>query len=71
MALNPHVQQKVQAHIDEIFGKEPHVFCLSDREKLPYVEATIMEIQVWIYKWFNQIGGQLYGCQPDCQVNPH
>ena len=45
MALEPQVQKKVQEEIDQVFGSEPHTFTLSDREKLPYVEATIMEVQ--------------------------
>ena len=44
MALNPHVQQKVHKEIDQVFGRQSHVFILSDREKVPYVEATIMEV---------------------------
>ncbi len=44
MALNPHIQEKMQEEIDRVFGSKPHVFTLSDRERLPYVEATIMEV---------------------------
>ena len=45
MALKPDIQKKVQEEIDQTFGNEAHVFTLSDREKLPYVEVTIMEVQ--------------------------
>ncbi len=45
MALKPDIQKKVQQEIDQAFGCEGHVFTVSDREKLPYVEATIMEVQ--------------------------
>ena len=45
MALYPDVQAKVQAEIDSVFGKEAREFSLSDRDKLPYTEATLSEIQ--------------------------
>ena len=45
MALYPDVQWRVQRELDDLAGKGHHIFSLSDRERLPYTEATIMEIQ--------------------------
>ncbi len=45
MTMYPAVQRKVQQELDEVFGKGPHEFCLADRAKLPYTEATLHEIQ--------------------------
>ncbi len=45
MAKNPAVQRKVQQELDEVFGDGPYEFCLADRAKLPYTEATLHEIQ--------------------------
>ncbi len=45
MAVWPDILTKVQAEMDAVFQKQPHTFSLSDKEKLPYLEATIMEIQ--------------------------
>ncbi|XP_033120095.1 steroid 17-alpha-hydroxylase/17,20 lyase-like isoform X2 [Anneissia japonica] len=39
---NPDVQEKIQKEIDEALGERPPK--LSDRGKLPYTEATIMEL---------------------------
>ncbi|XP_068913285.1 probable cytochrome P450 305a1 [Tenebrio molitor] len=43
MILHPDVQQKVQAQLDTTFSKN-HILEYSDRDKLPYVEAVILEI---------------------------
>jgi len=45
IAAHPEVQKKVQDEIDDVFGKGEHDFSLSDKEKLPYLEATIIETQ--------------------------
>ncbi len=45
MAMNPAVQRKVQQELDEVFGEGSHEFCLADKAKLPYTEATLHEIQ--------------------------
>ncbi len=45
MANYPDIQEKIHQEMDEVFGKEKHQFCLSDREKLPYTNATLSEIQ--------------------------
>ncbi|RAK94412.1 cytochrome P450 [Aspergillus costaricaensis CBS 115574] len=46
MALNPHVQAKAQAELDNILG--PYTLPkLSDREKLPYVNAIVKESLRW------------------------
>ena len=45
MAVYPAVQKKVQAELDETFGKGQYEFSLSDRDKVPYTDATVMEIQ--------------------------
>ena len=42
LADNPEVQTKVQKNIDNVLGD--NLPSLSDRSKLPYVEATILEI---------------------------
>ncbi|XP_071961415.1 steroid 17-alpha-hydroxylase/17,20 lyase-like [Antedon mediterranea] len=39
---NPDVQKKIKKELDEVIGDRPS--SLSDRGKLPYTEATIMEI---------------------------
>ncbi|XRM44916.1 hypothetical protein ABZX51_008019 [Aspergillus tubingensis] len=46
MALNPHVQAKAQAELDTILG--PYTLPkLSDREKLPYINAIVKESLRW------------------------
>ena len=40
----PDVLHKVQAEIDEVLGTRK-IPCMSDKHNMPYVEATIMEIQ--------------------------
>ncbi|OQV16081.1 Cytochrome P450 2U1 [Hypsibius exemplaris] len=44
MVENPEVVKKAQEEIDTTFGRET-VLTYSDRARLPYTEATIMEIQ--------------------------
>ena len=44
MVREPDVQEKVRREIFAVLGKERRA-TLSDRERLPYTEATIMEIQ--------------------------
>ncbi|XP_028262265.1 cytochrome P450 2U1 [Parambassis ranga] len=44
MALHTDVQDKVQAEIDKIVGRQ-RVPSLTDRGRLPFTEATIMEVQ--------------------------
>ncbi|KAG1802268.1 cytochrome P450 [Suillus plorans] len=46
MVLNPEVQAKAQAEIDEIVGKDrlPH---FNDRPALPYIDAVLREILRW------------------------
>ncbi len=45
MALWPDIQTKVQTETDKLAGHTPHTFTLSERSKLPYTQATVMEIQ--------------------------
>ncbi|XP_068558541.1 cytochrome P450 2J4-like [Cebidichthys violaceus] len=44
MIYYPHIQERVQAEIDSVVGssKKP---CMTDREKMPYTDAVIHEIQ--------------------------
>ncbi|XP_076004342.1 cytochrome P450 2U1 isoform X2 [Genypterus blacodes] len=44
MVLYPDVQETVQAEIDEVVGRH-RVPSLTDKGRLPYTEATIMEVQ--------------------------
>ncbi|XP_040891246.1 cytochrome P450 2U1 [Toxotes jaculatrix] len=44
MVLYPDIQDKVQAEIDEVVGRQ-RVPSLTDRGSLPFTEATIMEVQ--------------------------
>lgn len=46
MAVNPEVQLKAQAEIDQVVGagRLPN---LSDRESMPYVEAVYREVMRW------------------------
>ncbi|KAK4869373.1 hypothetical protein LT330_006373 [Penicillium expansum] len=46
MTLFPEVQRKAQAEIDELFGK-PTLPSVTDREKLPYVNAIFKEAIRW------------------------
>lgn len=46
MAVNPEVQRKAQAEIDQIVGAD-RLPDLGDRESLPYVEAIYREIMRW------------------------
>ncbi|PYH67002.1 cytochrome P450 [Aspergillus vadensis CBS 113365] len=46
MALNPHIQTKAQAELDTVLG--PYTLPkLSDREKLPYINAIVKESLRW------------------------
>ncbi|KAL3258259.1 hypothetical protein ABHI18_006179 [Aspergillus niger] len=46
MALNPSIQEKAQAELDTVLG--PHTLPkLSDRDKLPYVNAIVKESLRW------------------------
>ncbi len=45
MAMFPEIQHKVHAEINSVFGKATREFNLSDRDSLPYTDATISEIQ--------------------------
>lgn len=38
------MQKKVHEQLDAEFGQVPHVFTTEDRARLPYVEATTMEV---------------------------
>lgn len=44
MLHNRHVQDKVRAELDSIVGRK-RLPCLDDRNRLPYTEAVICEIQ--------------------------
>ena len=44
MMKKPEVQERVQQEIDEVLGGQQARF--EDREKMPYTEACIFEIQV-------------------------
>ncbi|ESO88638.1 hypothetical protein LOTGIDRAFT_179079 [Lottia gigantea] len=44
MILNPDVQSKCQKEIDEVVGQNRKIN-MSDRQNLPYVEATLLEAQ--------------------------
>ncbi len=44
MILNPDIQAKVQAELDEVTGRG-RLPCLADREATPYTEAVIHELQ--------------------------
>ena len=44
MTLNPDIQSKVQAEIDEVIGKDDFP-SMSHRTKMPYTEACLAEIQ--------------------------
>ena len=45
MAKVPEVQRKIHEQLDNFTAGAKYEFNLSDREKLPYVEATLVEIQ--------------------------
>ena len=45
MVREPEVQERVRREIFEVLGGKERQAKLSDRERLPYTEATIMEIQ--------------------------
>ncbi len=45
MATFPMVQHKVQAEMESVFGKGTREINLTDRDSLPYTDATICEIQ--------------------------
>ena len=44
LANNPRIQTKVHQEIDHVIGKDRPI-CLNDRDRLPYLEAIIWEIQ--------------------------
>ncbi|KAK0139635.1 Cytochrome P450 2U1 [Merluccius polli] len=44
MVLNPDVQEKVQAEMDQVVGRE-RLPSMKDRGSLPFTEATIMEVE--------------------------
>jgi len=44
MASNPEVQKKAQAEIDRVIGDSSRLPDFSDRERLPYLEATMREV---------------------------
>ncbi|XP_045854548.1 cytochrome P450 2U1 isoform X1 [Meles meles] len=44
MSLNPDVQEKVQEEIERVIGAD-RVPSLTDKARMPYTEATIMEVQ--------------------------
>ncbi|KAM4808244.1 cytochrome P450 2U1 [Rhinophrynus dorsalis] len=44
MCLNPDVQEKVQAEIDAVVGRDRPP-SLTDKSQMPFTEATIMEVQ--------------------------
>lgn len=44
MCLNPDVQEKVQAEIDQVVGPD-RTLSLTDKASMPFTEATIMEVQ--------------------------
>ena len=46
MALNPDVQKKAQAEVDYVVGTE-RLPTLSDRGRLPYIEALMKELLRW------------------------
>ena len=46
MALYPEVQRKAQAQIDMVIG-QGRLPDFEDRERLPYVEATLQELFRW------------------------
>ena len=46
MVLHPEVQQKAQSEIDRIVGIK-RLPCLSDREKMPYLNGVVYECLRW------------------------
>lgn len=46
MVLYPEVQKKAQAELDAVIGHN-RLPTFSDREALPYVEATVKEVFRW------------------------
>ncbi|KAI1124391.1 cytochrome P450 2D18 [Nemania abortiva] len=46
MALNPHVQEEVHAHIDSVI-EEGRLPCWKDYERLPYVAMVVKELHRW------------------------
>ncbi|KAJ8273038.1 hypothetical protein GJAV_G00096680 [Gymnothorax javanicus] len=44
MMKYPHIQEKVQAEIDSVVGRERPI-CADDRKRLPYTDAVVHEIQ--------------------------
>lgn len=46
MAKYPEVQKKAQEEIDRVIGSD-RLPKLDDRDKLPYIEATVLEILRW------------------------
>lgn len=44
MLLRPHIQEKVQAELDEVVGRD-RLVTMSDKLELPYTSATLHEIQ--------------------------
>ena len=46
MSLNPDVQKKAQAELDNVLGPD-RLPTFEDRSSLPYVEALVMETLRW------------------------
>ncbi|XP_021966277.1 methyl farnesoate epoxidase [Folsomia candida] len=63
MVLHPEVQTKVQEEIDRVVGKSRRV-TLEDKSKMPYTEATLLEIQ----RVANVLPVVIRGCNQDTNI---
>lgn len=65
MVLNPHIQTRAQAQIDDVIGFSDNAGVrlptFEDRERLPYVNAIVKEVLRWnpsvpLGKYLDQVG---------------